>query len=111
MTALSLYESMSGLSTQMVEAARANDWDRLCELEREVTRLRETLRAADPLDRAPLPMSEPERRRKADLIKRILADDREVRRHTEPWMESVKHLLGGQSRGRAMRAAYGAVID
>jgi flagellar protein FliT len=111
MSTLSLYEQMSGLSAEMAVAARENDWDRVSALEGEITRLRNTLLAADPLDRAPAPMSDIERRKKADLIKRILADDREVRRHTEPWMESVRTMLGGASRGRAMRAAYSVVAE
>ncbi|MCX9156145.1 flagellar protein FliT [Niveibacterium sp. 24ML] len=111
MSTLALYENMSGLSAQMAVAARENDWDRVSALEAQITQLRNDLLNADSLDRpAPL-MSDTERRKKADLIKRILADDREVRRHTEPWMDSVRTMLGGASRGRAMRAAYSVVAE
>ncbi|MBB4011922.1 flagellar protein FliT [Niveibacterium umoris] len=111
MTTLALYEKMSGLSAQMAEAARANDWDQVTALEGEITRLRKDLQVQDPVERPAAALSDAERRRKAELIKRILADDREVRRHTEPWLDSVKMMLGGTSRGRAVRAAYSAVAD
>jgi flagellar protein FliT len=110
MSTLNLYESMSGLSAQMADAARANDWDRLSTLEHQVSDLREQMVHLDP--QAPsASLSETERRRKIELIKRMLADDREVRRHTDPWMDGVRQLLGGNVRGRAMRNAYTAMID
>lgn len=111
MTSIHLYEQMSSLSAQMAAAAQANDWTRLTTLEREVAGLRDQLMREEPAGRAPNTLSEPERRAKIDLIKRILADDREVRRHTEPWMNSMRHMLGGANKGRAMRAAYSAIAE
>lgn len=110
MSTLNLYESMSGLSAQMADAARENDWDRLTTLEHQVTDLREQMVRQDPQEPS-ASLSETERRRKIELIKRMLADDREVRRHTDPWMDSVRQMLGGNVRGRAMRNAYAAMID
>jgi len=111
-SSLSLFEKMSEISGLMAEAAQANDWDKLSQLESQVAAMRNELADRDrQAPRANMALSEGERRRKAELIKRILADDREVRRHTEPWMEDVRKLLGGNSRGRAMRAAYGAIAD
>ena len=111
MTTLTLYENMGTLSADMAVAARENDRDRVTELEGKITRLRNDLLTLDPLERPAVQLSDAERRRKAELIKKILADDREVRRHTEPWLDGVRTLLGGASRGRAMRAAYSAVAD
>jgi len=111
MTAVALYEHMSELSAKMVEAARDNDWNRLGALEFEIRKIRDELQILEPADRPLGPLSEPERLRKVELIKRILADDREVRQHTEPWMESVRRLLGGNARTRAVRAAYGAMSE
>ena len=39
--------------------------------------------------------------------RRILNDDKEVRVHTEPWMDNVRQLLSGGVRERNVRAAYG----
>jgi flagellar protein FliT len=109
---LKLYERMSQLSHEMALAAQANEWERLSELEREVSGLREMLRSQDRNDsQFAARVAEEDRRRKIDLIKKILADDREVRRHTEPWMDSVRAMLGGQVRSRAVRNAYNAVAE
>jgi flagellar protein FliT len=41
------------------------------------------------------------------MIQRILKDDAEVRRHTEPWMEQVRRFLNGDARKRQVDRAYG----
>lgn len=104
MNTLALYESMSAISAQMVEAAGACDWDRLVALEKDCAGLARRLEAGG----APIRLSAEEKTRKIELIRRILADDAEVRRHTEPWMEQVKQFLGGSARERSVRRAYGA---
>lgn len=98
-----MYETMSALSAQMVAAAAAGDWGRLVALEKDCAGLARHLQDVEPPA-----LSAEERGRKAELIRRILADDAEVRRHTEPWMEHVRQLLGGAARERKVRDAYGA---
>lgn len=101
---LEVYEQMCALSARMVEAARANDWDRLIALERAVAQLRDALlqeggaAAENPLAT--------ERRR--ELIRRILEDDAEVRRHTEPWMEKVRRFLTGDPRRQPIDRTTGS---
>lgn len=104
---LALYESMGRLSAEMAAAARANDWDTLCQLEEQVADMRNELMLREPLGR-PSGLSESERQHKASLIRQILADDREIRAHAEPWMESVRVMLAAGSRRNALNAAYGA---
>jgi len=99
MSALELYETLSGISCDMVHAAETGDWDRLIELERTVARLRQQLSVED----ARIRLTEPERERKVQLIRRILADDRKVRSFTEPWMEHVRRFLGDARPGRDIR--------
>lgn len=100
---IEIYEQMSVLSTRMVEAARASDWERLIDLERAVSGLRDTLlREKDGDAQDP-----DEAERKRALIQRILRDDAEVRRHTEPWMEQVRRFLSGDVRKRQVDQAYG----
>ena len=101
---IEMYQDMSALSAQMVEAAHANDWDRLIGLERAVAALRDALMTMD--DNAGL--SGADIGLKAELIRRILDDDAEVRRHTEPWMEQVRQFLGGNARRQQVERAYGA---
>lgn len=102
-TTLSLYESMSQISEAMCQAAQANDWDHLCELEREVSQLRERLQQTP----ASPTQDEDCRQQKIRLIRKILADDREIRSHAEPWMDEVRTLLAGGARQRAINNAYG----
>lgn len=101
---IDMYQDMSALSAEMVEAARANEWERLVTLERSVSLLREALVAME--DNTGL--SEEQIGLKAALIRRILDDDAEVRRHTEPWMEQVRQFLGGSARRHQVERAYGA---
>lgn len=97
-----LYEEMSRLSARMVEAAHGGDWQTLIELEGSVSSLRDQVLAM-PVE-AGLPRADAARRRK--LIERILDDDAEIRRHTEPWMDRVRHLLGDNRRLLELRRAY-----
>jgi flagellar protein FliT len=100
---IEIYEQMCALSTRMVEAARANDWDRLVDLERSVAGLRSTLIQ----DSANGDSQPHEAERKRRLIQRILQDDAEVRLHTEPWMEHVRRFLSGNVRKRQLDNTYG----
>lgn len=103
---LSLYETMSDISAQMARAAQNNDWDRLVALEQDVAHLRDTL-ARQPAAGAAAALTPEQRARKLQLIHSILDHDAEVRRHTEPWMESVRRYLGSGVRSRNVRQAYG----
>lgn len=98
------YEEMSALSARMVEAAQSNDWEQLVALERSVSALRDML-MAEAEDNALLSPAEADVKRA--LIQRILDDDAEIRRHTEPWMEHVRQFLGGANTRRKVERAYG----
>ena len=102
-TPISRYEEICALSAQMVAAARANDWQRLVALEHDVASLRDALMQDD--DNSTL--SDAERENKARMIQRILEDDAEVRRHTEPWMDDLRRFLGGTAKKRQVERAYG----
>lgn len=100
---IELYEEICALSERMVGAAQDNDWDDLVALEQRVAALRDTLMVAG--DDA---MTPGEVQRKRALIQRILDDDAEVRRHTEPWMEQVRKFLGVGAQARRVADAYRA---
>lgn len=93
-TQILLYKEMNALSALMADAARANDWETLVKLERSVAALRDTLPDNDDS------LSEDELQQKTVLIKRILDDDAEIRRHTEPWMDLVCRFLGNDAQRR-----------
>lgn len=98
-----LYEALGRVSESMVDAARANDWDRLAELDRQMTATREAI-AGQPEQGT---LDDAELLRRAALITAILENNREVRRHVEPWMASARKLFTSGERERNVRAAYG----
>ena len=101
---IELYEEMSLLSSRMAAAARASDWEHLIELERGIRKLRDALLAiSDDGSEAATDLA-----RKHNLIQRILEDDAEVRRHTEPWMERIFYFLGDGSPRRELQCAAGS---
>jgi flagellar protein FliT len=109
---IELYEEMSLLSSRMVAAARASAWDSLKELEQRVAGLRDALLTAAEDGNAAATSADSARdsdlARKHSLIQRILEDDAEVRRHTEPWMEQLCQLLSDSARRRDILKAYAA---
>lgn len=106
-TNIAQYESVCLLSSRMVAAARANDWDNLCALEHEAAALIEQVKRSDPAAQHEILSDETLRRRKIALIHQILADDREIRSHAQPWLESVRVMLAASSRQRAVKNMYG----
>lgn len=94
---LLLYAEINTLSARMAAAARAQDWDSLRYLAQQVAHLRDAL-PATTLPAAALAADELQQ--KTLLIQRILDDDAEIRRHTEPWMERLSGLLSMETRDR-----------
>ncbi len=82
---LRYYLALEGASREMLEAARAGDWDSVCRLEGAcavvISRLRK-LKLTCRLD----PAEEPERMR---ILRAILANDGEIRRLCEPLPEML----------------------
>jgi flagellar protein FliT len=83
---LSMYENIAGLTNQMAAAARMGDLDRLGKLETECAT--EARAASTGVAAA----SGAQRLRKIDLLKQILANDREIRDLTDPWMNTIPGL-------------------
>lgn len=96
---LALYEAMA-------EAARANDWDRLAELEAASAQLRDAAIAAPAAATA---IADEAQRDMAAMIGRMLELDAEIRTHALPFLESTRKLLSGTVRDRNVRKAYGSV--
>ena len=108
MNSLELIETMSVLSTRMVDAARATEWDQLVALERDMAAIRVKLVRLDATGRQGDELSDAEQTHRMSLIASILDNEREIRRHVDPWLESTRKLLAGTVQDRAVRAAYGA---
>lgn len=85
---LSMYENIAGLTNQMVLAARSSDWNGLSKLEGQCAS------EARGLSASAMPaLSGTPRMRKIDLLKQILANDREIRNVTEPWMVKLSNVM------------------
>lgn len=98
------YEHIAGLTAAMLAAARASEWEALLELENECraafAQLATTGTAA---------ATTPEiARRKAMLIRQVLADDAEIRNLVEPWVAELGQWLGVSSRSHRLHNAYSA---
>lgn len=96
------YEQLSQLTAQMRVAATQGEWDRLVELEKQCRQRVESMKAQD----ASGPIDESTRLSKVALIRKILADDAEIRNQTEPWMGQVQHMLQSVRQERRVLDAY-----
>ncbi|GAB2871884.1 hypothetical protein GCM10027277_46440 [Pseudoduganella ginsengisoli] len=80
-----MYENVAGLTSKMVMAARANDWESLGRLENQTAATVAMVTAG-----ATVPAQQGDARaRKIALLKQILANDRAVRDATDPWIGQV----------------------
>jgi flagellar protein FliT len=80
---LAMYEKVAGLTSQMVAAAQAGDMARLAQLE-----TRCVIESASTATGVPS-LEGVDRKRKIELLKQIMANDRAIREVTEPWMARV----------------------
>ena len=100
------YEKILEITEAMLAAAKAGDWDRLTGLEKtcraEVDRL---VALGDNGPRLP----EALRLRKAQIVKRVLAGDAEIRKFAEPWMDQLAHMIGHIRNERRLSQSYGSL--
>ncbi len=87
---LALYHEIEQITGSMLSAAHQSDWDRLVELEAGCADCIESIKGCP----VPAQLSDEARQQKADLLRRILSNDREIRKLTAPWMERIGRLLG-----------------
>jgi len=95
---LSMYENLASLTGQMAMAARANDWDNFSGLENKCERQTSGLKN----ETVPA-LGGASRMRKIDLLKMILANDREIRTVTEPWSAQLAGIMQTTSAASAAR--------
>ncbi len=100
---LALYREVERLTGSMLNAAHRADWDRLVELEAGCAHCVQALQGC----RVPEKLSADARQQKADLLRRILANDREIRQLTEPWMKSLAKYLEVADTRCQVAKAYG----
>ena len=101
---VSVYETMVGITEQMLAAATANDWERLAQLEHQCAACVRQLKANEALGQ---PLAAPERTRKANAIRKMLDSDRKIRDLTQPWMARLSALISNNKVERRIARAYG----
>jgi len=97
------YEAILDVTARMLDAARNSDWDLLVEREQECRMLVERLVAA----RAKVDLDDDARKRKAEIIRKVLSDDAAIRDLTQPWLARLQHMMTSTGRERQLHAAYG----
>ncbi len=102
---LSLYETVAAITDQMLAAARSADWETLVALEASVASHVQILKDSEPPHAA---LTGILREQKIKAIRKILADDREIRSITEPWMVQLAALIDSTGAERKLSQAYGA---
>ena len=93
---LSSYEHIVELTNKMLDAARNDDWDDFSLLEHQCA-----VESKRMLDATIPALAGAACFRKLELLKQILANDREIRSITEPWMEQLANVMTGLSLSHA----------
>ena len=96
------YQHLSSLTARMSVFAAQGEWDHLVELEKQCSLCVESIKALD----ATVPLNESALLLKADLIRKTLADDAEVRKHTGPWMEQLQRSMQSAGQEQRLHQAY-----
>jgi flagellar protein FliT len=103
--ALAVYQALVELTGQMAAAARESDWDRVAQLERRCAAQVQALSDGEP----GVELCATGRARKAEMIRQILADDRQIRELATPWMAQLSALISNTRSQSRLAGAYGAV--
>ena len=91
------YEEIAQASQVMLDAARRSDWD---EVERQEDRCRALVAALKTAAGGSPPLRPQEKRRRMELLRRMLAADAEIRGRSEPWLNQLEQLMASPRRSR-----------
>ena len=100
---ISLYESVADLTDQMLAAARDENWYLLSKLEADCAHVVGVLKQTETL----VKLTDDRRERKVNILKKILADDRDIRNLTDPGLKKLSALIQNTSAERKLASAYG----
>ena len=91
---LNYYQAIEKASQDMLDAARAGNWDEVLKLEGACALLISQLKNTA----AKKPLGDDEVQFKSRIMQRILVNDAEIRQLAEPWLEDLDHLLAGHPK-------------
>lgn len=95
------YQRLSILTGQMRAAATRSEWDKLVELEQQCTREIAALKTRDNV-----PDMAAERKQKADLIRKMLDDDKAIRALTQPWIHQLERIMQSTRSEQRLHSSY-----
>jgi flagellar protein FliT len=98
---LSYYEAIERASADMLNAARAGNWDEVVKLEGACVLLISQLKNAaqdHPADGRPGEPLHEVARVKSRIMQRILVNDAEIRQLAEPWLQDLDDTLAGRRK-------------
>ncbi len=101
---LSHYEAVASASADMLAAAQRHDWDALVSAEKRCAGIISMLKARGEDAR----LDAQSQQRKAEITRRVLADDAEIRRLIDPRMRELERLLTGAATRQRVNNAYRA---
>ncbi len=91
---LNYYEAIEKASSEMLDAARAGDWNHVIKLEGACVLLISQLKNAARGNT----LSVEEHHLKSRILQRVLVNDAEVRHLAEPWLEDIDLMLAGRPK-------------
>jgi len=91
---LNYYEAIEQASQDMLDAARAGNWDHVVKLEGACALLISQLKHAASRQQ----LGAEEAQLKSRIMQRILINDAEIRQLAEPWLEDLDNILAGRPK-------------
>jgi len=91
---LNYYEAIEQASADMLEAARAGNWDQVVKLEGACVLLISQLKHAARGEQ----LAPEDVQLKTRIMQRILVNDAEIRTLAEPWLEDIDNLMAGKPK-------------
>ena len=91
---LSYYEAIERASAEMLNAARAGNWDEVVKLEGACVLLISQLKHAARNEA----LGAEAAKTKSRIMQRILINDAEIRHLAEPWLQDLDNTLGGRQK-------------
>ena len=98
---LGAYRALECACREMLDAARAGDWDEVARIEDSTRGLIDAIRARG----AGAPMSRETLREKFALLRRIVQLDAQIRHLAHPWQRDIDRMLSPGAGGGDLRSA------
>lgn len=100
--AITNYELLSSLTSEMREAAEHGNWDQLISIEHQCSKLVAEMRILD----AEATLNESELQQKDQLIRKILIDHEVIKKFTQAWMGELEQSMQSNHQELRLKQAY-----